>query len=179
MVTRRRLLATAPVALIAGCTGNDTGGGGGSGGGDNQPADSDSDGVPDTQDDFPNDSSHSTLLRKDSESFDLNEDYYQYFTFSSSQPATLSYEASVEESVSIDIILTDKMNFQYYKDGSEWQYYSEGSDLDTVSADVEVDLGTDTEYYLIFDNTSQGGAAPPTDFDNNRVTVNFDYTLKA
>ena len=168
-------------AGIAGCA-SDGGNGGSDGGGvssgeSNEVQDSDGDGVPDSEDDFPNDSTRSELLSEGSESYDLNEDYYQYLRFSPSQEATLSYEAEVAGDIRIDVILTDGTNFQYFEDGTDWEYYAEGSELDTLFASNEVRLGTGTEYYLIIDNTSEGRAAPPTNFDNDRVEVDVQYEL--
>ncbi len=178
------------VAGIAGCTGDrgdSSGGGGDFDGGDgpqdgdfdggDEPQDSDGDGVPDDEDDFPNDSTRSVLLSSGRESYDLNEDYYQYLQFSPSQPATLSYEAEVQGDLRIDVILTDETNFQYFEDETDWEYYPEGSELDTLYASNEMDIGTDRTYYLIIDNTNQGRAAPPTNFDNDRVEVDVQYEL--
>jgi hypothetical protein len=182
---RRRFIQGASaviVAGIAGCTGDrgdGSGGGGGDFGGDDEPQDSDGDGVPDNEDDFPNDSTRSELLSRGSESYDLNEDYYQYLQFSPSQPATLSYDAEVRGDIRIDVILTDETNFRYFEDGTDWEYYGEGSELDTLRASNEMEIGTDRNYYLIIDNTDEGRAAPPTNFDNDRVEADVEYEVYA
>jgi len=187
---RRAFLTTTGLAVtaIAGCTdlGRGDGGGDGDGGGygdggedqDTRP-DQDNDGVPDSQDDYPDDSDYSVLLQQNSTSVDINEDYYQYFSFSPSRSANLSYIAEVQGDISIDAILVDGTNFTYYEDRTEWEYYVRGTDMDTTYADVDMDIGTDREYYLILDNTSRGGAAPPFDLQNNRVTVDLSYELRA
>lgn len=176
MQTRRNTIALVAGVALAGCA--SSGGGGGSGGGTpTDRPDSDGDGVPDAEDDFPDDSRRSVLLGEDSETVELNEDYYQAFEFDPSQPAVLDYEAEVRGDVRIDLILTDETNFGYFEDGSEWEYYAEGSDFDTLSAEESMNLGSDRTYYLIVDNTSEGGAEPPTNFDNDRVTVDVEYQL--
>lgn len=183
VLNRRELIATVGVVAVAGCTGNNPGGSSGDGGGSdsvggqNEEPDSDGDGVPDSEDDFPNDSSYSELLNRGSDSFDLNEDYYQSLRFNPSQTATLAYQVDVQGDVPIDVILTDETNFAYYEDGTEFEYYAEGSDMSTLSANVEVQLSAGTEYYLVFDNTNRGRAEPPTNFDNDRVSVSVEYVL--
>jgi len=179
-INRRKFIAIASVATagtVAGCAGSDSSGGVSDGGSNSEERDSDGDGVPDSRDDFPNDSTRSELLQRGNESYDINEDYYQYLRFSPSQPATLSYDVDVQGDIRIDVILTDGTNFQYFEDGTDWEYYGEGSELDTIRASNEINLGTDRTYYLIMDNTSEGQAAPPTDFDNNRVEVDIEYEL--
>jgi hypothetical protein len=170
------------VVALAGCTGDggDNSGssdeGGSSGGSDGQ-QDSDGDGVPDAEDDFPNDSDRSVLLGRESDTIDLNEDYYQTLEFDPSERSVLDYDIEVEEDIRIDVILTDDTNLNYFENGDDWEYYTEGSDLDTVSADEEVALEGGETYYLIIDHTEEGGAAPPTNFDNDRITVNVEYQL--
>lgn len=180
---RRKFLTTLSAAgtvAIAGCTGGSGDGDGGGSFGESTPTpepDQDGDGVPDYADDFPTDSTRSTLLGQRSDSIDLNEDYYQSYSFSPSEPATLSYEVEVRSDIRIDVILTDSTNFRYYEDGNEWEYYTRGSDLDTTYASNEMDLGTEREYYLIIDHTNSGSASPPTNFDNDRITVDVSFEL--
>ncbi|MFC7073573.1 hypothetical protein ACFQJ7_15780 [Halovenus rubra] len=187
--TRRRFLAGISVGMVggfAGCTegeNNDDGndgslsGGNGNSDGEDTPVDSDGDGVPDIEDDFPSDSTRSELFNQGRETYDLNEDYYQYLQFSPRQAATLSYNARVQNDIRIDVILMDSANFRYFEDGTEWEYYPAGSELDTLSANNEVQLSGDTEYCLVIDNTNKGRTSPPTNFDNDRVDVTLDYEL--
>ncbi|MFB6176712.1 MAG: hypothetical protein ABEI99_06135 [Halobaculum sp.] len=113
------------------------------------------------------------LLEETSETLELNEDYYQYYEFDYSKSVVLNYQVEVQQDVPIDVILTDETNFRYFEDGSEWEYFTDGSDLETLSTSQEVNLSSETTYYLIIDNTSEGGAAPPTNFDNDRLVVDF------
>lgn len=187
--TRRKFLtafSTVGFVGIAGCTGGNSGGGdfdGSSDGGDfggstsTPEPDRDGDGVPDYADDFPTDSTRSTLLGRGSDSLELNEDYYQSYSFSPSMPAVLSYEVEVRSNTRIDVILTDAANFRYFEDGTDWEYYTRGSDLDTTYASNEMQLGTSRDYYLIIDHTSEGSASPPTNFSNDRITVDVSYEL--
>lgn len=174
MVSRRKFVSTGAVIALAGCTGGGDDDSSNSGGG---ATDSDGDGVADTEDDFPSDSTRSKLLNRGTEAYDLNEDYYQHLEFSPSESATLSYQAEVQSDVPIDVILTDSTNFRYFEDGTDWEYYGEGSELDTLHANSEMQLSSQKEYYLIIDNTNEGRAEPPTNFDNDRVEVQVSYEL--
>lgn len=179
---RRRFIAGTSAILLggmAGCTDDErsTGGGGdGFGGGDEQ-SDLDNDGVPDSCDDFPRDSTRSTLFDSRLETVDLNEDYYQAPPFTSPTTCNTRIQGRGDGDIRIDVILTDETNYQYFEDGPEWEYYAEGSDLDTLYATGEMELVNDRTYYLIIHNTTEGRAAPPSNFENDRVEVTVDYEL--
>lgn len=143
----------------------------------NREADTDGDGVADINDDFPEDSRYSTVVQDYSDTIDLNEDYYQYYEIEPSEEADLYYSVDVRSDVRIDVIFTDGTNFRYFENGDEWEYYADASDLDTLSAEESKQLSTDRSYYLIVDHTDEGGAAPPTNLDNDRITVDVEYAL--
>lgn len=141
------------------------------------PVDSDNDGVPDQEDDYPNDSSRSRMLDSGANTYDLNEDYYHSISISPSQPAILSYRGEViDGGIAVDFILLDDMNFQYFKDESEWEYSPDGSDMDAYFTNVETQLQSG-DYHLIIDNTDEGGANPPMNLENDRVEVKVEYEL--
>lgn len=140
-------------------------------------ADTDGDGVADTNDDFPEDSRYSTVVQEYSDTVDINEDYYQYYEITPAEQADLYYAVEVRSDVRIDVILTDETNFGYFENGDEWEYYGDGSDLDTLSAEESMQLSSDRTYYLIVDHTDEGRAVPPTNFDNDRITVDVEYGL--
>lgn len=140
-------------------------------------ADTDGDGVADSFDDFPENSNYSELVEEYGDTIDLNEDYYQYYEFELTEPADLFYTVEVQGDIYIDVFLTDGTNFTYFEDGSEWEYYGSGSDFDTLAAEESFEMGTDRTYYLVVDHTDEGGAAPPTNGVNDRITVGISYTL--
>lgn len=145
----------------------------------NDPArvdDTDGDGVADVDDYYPSDSTRSEGVYEMEERKEINEDYYFSWELEFDEPTVLSYTAEVTDGPSIDTIVMDKDEFQYFKDESEWKYYTPATNMQTKYASVEATLDTGT-YVLVVDNTSQGGASPPANFDNDRAIV--DITLEA
>lgn len=140
-------------------------------------ADSDGDGVADSFDDYPDNSEYSVLVDEFSETVDLNEDYYQYYELDVRETTDLFYEVEVQSDIRIDVFLTDGTNFRYFEDDADWEYYTDGSDFDTLSTSQSFRLGPDQTYYLVVDHTDEGGAAPPTNGVNDRITVDVAYTL--
>lgn len=161
-------MGSASLFVLAGCTTSQNGGDGDSGVDVAGPSDTDGDGVPDDEDDFPDDAQRSAVLSRFSERDELNEDYYQFFEFSFPETTGLEYTVEVEGDVHLDVIVTDQTNFRYYKDGTEWEYMSGLSDLETTYA-TEGGWLEAGEWVLIIDNTDAGGAAPPMNLENDRV----------
>lgn len=135
--------------------------------------DSDGDGVADPEDDFPNDSQYSRELESKSETIEVNEDDYQYYKFEFGQPTTLKYDFIVRDGPEIDAILVSDSEFDQFQGGNRYEYSTTGSALDTGGDEVEVDLSAG-EYVLIFDNTSAGEAAPPTNFDDDVAEIELE-----
>lgn len=181
-VSRRTLLKTTPVLAvgIAGCSdsGDSGGGGGPNNGGSNdvnkntERPDNDNDGVPDIQDDYPNDPNRSQQLRSVSDTRNLEEDQWRYYTLEFSQTGTIEYDFIVRDGPAIDVILMDESEYQYFGDGERWEYYTELSALDSTGSDITGQISAGA-YRLIFDNSNEGEAAPPTNFSNDIISVEF------
>lgn len=176
--SRRALLRTTPAVVVglAGCSG---GGSDDSGSenidvGDQQTErpDSDNDGVPDLRDDYPNDSTRSQRVTTISDERNIEEDGYYYYSINFAQSTTIEYEFVVRQGTEIDVILFDESEFSHYENGERSRYYTGLSALNSVGDSATGQVGTGS-YRLVFDNTNYGEAAPPTNFDNDVVNVEF------
>ena len=175
-LSRRSLIKYTPAIGIgiAGCSSN-----GGSDDFDtsesNEEVDSDNDGVPDTEDDYPNDSSRNEQLRDVSDSRNIQEDEWYYYPLNFTQDGYIEYNFIVRDGPPIDAILIDESEYDSYESGERNLQYTEISSYDSAGDSVESPISSGN-YRLIFDNSSRGRAEPPTDFDNNVAEVEFDIT---
>lgn len=175
---RREVLAMSGVAL-AGCT---TGGGGSDddqsniGGSADTPtsSDVDGDGVPDARDDYPRNASYSTEVVKSSDRIEIGEDEWYRWNFNFSQTTEIQYDLIVREGPNIDAIWFSPSEYEYYKNEQRAEYQSPSA-LDTASAEVGPVTVSAGEYYFVLDNTNWGGAAPPTNFDDDVAVVEIDF----
>lgn len=182
--SRRTFLKTAPalVAGIAGCSTNGDSNDDGNDGGSNdvnentERPDRDNDGVPDIQDDYPNDADRSQQLRSVSDTRNIEEDHWRYYTIEFSQTGTIEYDFIVRDGPAIDVILMDESEYQYFENEERWQYYTELSAMDSTGDNVSGQVSAGT-YRLIFDNSNQGEAAPPSNFSNDVVSVEFTLEI--
>jgi hypothetical protein len=187
-LSRRRFIQTTPILAtgLAGCSSN--GNNSNSNNNDDSDAnvvtvnenterpDSDNDGVPDVQDDYPNDRSRSEQIRTIDDTRNIEEDAWRYYSVELPQSGTLSYDFIVREGPAIDVILLNESEYQYFDEGERWQYHTDLSALDSAGDEVQGQLSAGN-YRLIFDNSSRGEASPPTDFSNNVVSVEFNIEL--
>lgn len=176
-VSRRTILKTSPALVVglAGCSGSrDEGGDSGSNdvSQDDEPLDSDNDGVPDVRDDYPNDSFRSERLYSTSDTRNIQEDEWYYYNLSFSQSGTVEYDFVVREGPAIDVIVMDESEYQYFGGEQRWEYYPGVSALDSTGENVSGSVSSGS-YRLIFDNSSEGNAAPPANFSNDVATVEF------
>lgn len=181
---RRSFLAGTAAVLLAGCTGSggsddsDSNQGGGGGGSTPTPRpDSDSDGVPDREDDFPNDSSFSVLVDEVSDTRQIPEDELYQWHYSLTEQSTISYDFVVREGPAIDAILTTEDEYNELIEGNRARYISEGSDLDSTGGGATATVSPGT-YYIVFDNTNYGEAKPPTNFDDDLAEVEVDIQVR-
>lgn len=156
------------MAAIAGCAGSGTD----PGGGPTPQPDSDGDGVPNINDDFPRDSTLTRQGRSISDTRNIEEDHWRYYGLDFTDTGQLTYDFVVRDGPPIDVIVMDESEYQYFENEQRWEYYSEFSVLDSTGDDVSRDVSTGS-YYIIFDNSNRGGAAPPSNFSNDVVTVEF------
>lgn len=141
-----------------------------------EPRDSDNDGVPDARDEFPRDPNLSRILQSTSDTRNIEEDHWRYYEIDLSSTGQVSYDFIVRDGPAIDVIFMDESEFSYFQNGERWQYYRELSALDSTGDDLEA-LVESGSYYLIFDNSPAGEAAPPTNFSNDVVSVEFNLEV--
>ncbi|WP_149799237.1 hypothetical protein [Halorubrum xinjiangense] len=171
---RRKLIKGASAAIVAGLAGCTGGGGGGSDGDSpiDQVQDSDDDGVPDSEDDYPNDPDRSEQLRSISDTRNLEEDQWRHIPLEFSQTGYIEYDFIVRDGPAIDVILLDESEYQYFDEGERSEYYPELSATDSTGDDVQGEIPSGT-YRLILDNSNRGEATPPTNFSNDVVSVEY------
>lgn len=180
-INRRSILVAGGgvvTTAVAGCIGNNSstddvsGGDSDSGGGE---SDRDDDGVPDSEDAYPDDPDRSA---KDTSTgrIDVNEDEWYQWSLEWESETHLEYEMLVRDGPSIDLILFDESEYSYYENEERASYYTTLSDLDTVEARAGGWLEAG-EYRLVVDNTNYGEAAPPTDFDDNVAEIEYTITI--
>jgi len=176
MALRRTVVGMVGGVLLAGCSGrelvSDTQNAESGG------ADRDGDGVPDSKDDFPSDAEYSLLVESVSEEITLAPGEYKLYGFEVNAPSDLSYEIATRGDGLVDVFLTDESNFRKFENRSKWSYYDDGSELSTATAAVTFTVGTERRYYLVVDNSPEGGATPSTDDGTGRATVEVRIQLK-
>lgn len=175
--SRRAVLGTVGAVLLAGCSGSDNPDDSDDqnnfGGGDSTPTerpDSDGDGVPDVDDEFPNDPDFSRESELIDDERNIPEDEWYYWTYEFDGETELSYQFTVREGPAIDAILTSESEYEHLKEGERFRYSSEGSVLDAAGGEKTVTPPEGT-YYLILDNSNLGEAVPPTNLDDDVVSV--------
>lgn len=140
------------------------------------PPDSDGDGVPDRRDDYPNDSSRSRQIESISDTRNIEEDDWRYYTFNFSSTGTVEYEFVVREGPPIDAIFMEESEYEYFEEGERAQYYQDLTIMDSTGGSTKGQVSEGT-YYMVFDNSNLGEAAPPANLSNDVVSV--DFTLEA
>lgn len=183
--SRRRILQLSAAGLVglAGCTsggsddsGNNNRNSNPNDNGGEEPTerpDVDNDGVPDIEDDFPNDSDLSRQLSSTSDTRKIEEDEWRYYELEFSSTGQIYYDFIVREGPEIDVILMEKSEYTYFESEQRAEYFPDLSALDSAGETVEGKVNPGS-YYLVFDNSPNGEAAPPTNFSNDIVTVEFE-----
>lgn len=187
--TRRAVLAAAGATLLAGCSGagDDSDGsqnnlGGAGSGGDEQQTptprpDSDGDGVPDGEDDYPNDPDYSAGGELVNDERTIGEDEWYVWEYEFEEEIWLSTEFTVREGPPIDMMWFTESEYSYYEDQERATPVSGGYEMDAAGGANEVTLPAGT-YRLVLDNTEWGQAAPPTNFDEDPATVSITVDWK-
>ena len=179
-LSRRHLLATSVglSATFAGCSGgNDSRGGRGSNTDpqNNEPVDTDGDGVPDAQDEYPDDPDLSSS-QTESDTRNLEEDQWRHFSISFSSTGYIEFDFIVRDGPAIDVILMDESEYEHFDQGDRYEYIPDLSALDSSGTTVSSKV-PEGEYRLVVDNSERGEASPPTNFSNDVVNVEYDLTL--
>ncbi|GAA0193803.1 hypothetical protein [Halobaculum roseum] len=138
--------------------------------------DRDGDGIPDAEDDFPDDPSYSVLLDETSDTRQIPEDEWYQWNFELNEQAVLSYDFVVRSGPAIDAILTDDTEYDQLQEGNRFRYYSEGSVMDDEGGQVTTTLAPGT-YHLVLDNSDAGEAQPPTNFDDDIAEVEIEIQI--
>lgn len=170
MVSRRQFIAVTPVVTLAGCA---------------RPTDreviktqrdSDKDGVPNQNDDFPSNDKYSYLIDSDSETIRLQTGELKSYQFSVDAPSDLYYHVWTTDGSKIDVFITDESNYDSYVQRSKWKYYEDGSKLQTTDVERTFTVGGERSYHLVIDNSQEGAATPSN--KSNMITVKITIEIR-
>jgi hypothetical protein len=190
--TRRAVVSATAMGLLGGCVSfqspvggsnsnddggsNDGGGGGGGGGGDDSTPtpepDRDGDGVPDIDDEYPDDSALSRTVGEIRDTRRVPEDEWYRWEFEFTQATKVSYEFTVRDGPAIDVLFMEPDEYRYFSDGDRARYLGDLSHIDAEAGGASefVEAGT---YYFVLDNTDWG-TAPPTNFDDDVAEIEVE-----
>lgn len=177
-LTRRTFFTGVSIVAVAGCTTADSPSNGGGEGGDIADigkSDADDDGVPDSEDEYPNDANRSSGDTK-SGTGQIGEDQWLTWNLDFTEQTHLEYEMLVRDGPSVDVFLFDENEYEYYSNQERAKYYSALSDLDTIQPEGRGWLESG-DYVLVIDNTNYGEAQPPTNFDDDVAKVEYELTV--
>lgn len=137
--------------------------------------DSDNDGIPDHQDDYPNDPTRS-VKNSNSGYIDVQEDEWYRWELDFDTKTHIEYETIVRDGPSIDVILFDESEYRHYEMENRAKFYSGLSDLNTSRGRARgwVEPGN---YRLVVDNTNWGEAKPPSNFNDDVAEVEYSLTF--
>jgi len=176
---RRSILIGGITFVLAGCSAN-------RGGDESEPdtpeptptprPDSDGDGVPDVEDDYPEDSTYSVFLDEEADTRQVPEDSWYVEEFELTETATLFFEFVVRSGPAIDVFLLDESEYDQFRSGNRFRLYTDGSVLDAEGGNTTITISAGS-YYLIFDNSSLGDARPPANLANDIAEVEYRLVL--
>ncbi|MEF8800157.1 MAG: hypothetical protein V5A38_01960 [Halolamina sp.] len=169
--TRRAVLGTSGVALLAGCSGFGSVVGGDSqsqAGSDTQ--DADGDGVPDTEDDFPENSTYSVEAELIDDERRIPEQEWARWSFDFLGETEISYEFTVRDGPAIDVLLFKADEYEHYANRDGARYLTATSVLDAADGSNTGTINPGIHYFVL-DNTTWGDAAPSTNVDDDVATV--------
>lgn len=138
--------------------------------------DSDRDGVADKDDDYPTDGSRSKTIFSRRDTDLIEEDYWHYFPVSLLKTGTIEYDFTVRQGPAIDVILMNRSEYSYFEQGERFRYSSLLSRMDATSGRVSGTLPAGN-YMLVFDNSNNGVAYPPTNFNNDLASVEYSIEV--
>lgn len=172
--TRRAVLGTTGAALLAGCAGFGSVVGGDSqsqGGSDRQ--DSDHDGIPDTEDDYPNNQDYSveTKLIDDERRIPAHE--WAHWSFDFLGETEISYEFTVRDEQPIDVLMFKPDEYERYANSNGARYLTETSVPDSTGGSNTGAINPGIHYFVL-DNTAWGDAVPSKNMDDGVATVDIE-----
>jgi hypothetical protein len=137
--------------------------------------DQDGDGVPDSEDVFPEDPNLSTLVDENEQTVDVPEDDYKLWPIEISEEGTVGYEAFVRSGPEIDFFLVTEAEAREYESGNNFQYL-DGTRQGVLKAEATVTLDAGV-YYIIADNSEAGETSPPTNLDDDVAEVEMQIVI--
>lgn len=167
----RRSVTTAAIVGLSGCVGvlgTDTPTP------TSPPPDQDGDGVPDAQDDYPDDYLRSKQVMVIEDQIKLNPDDYQAHRIRTKDGTfVIEWDIIVKSDYGIDVYFLDRHNYVEYTNGNEISYYSELSQKNIGSGILESAI-EGGEYAVVLDYTNYG-----TDFGPTPVEVDYKIEVAA
>ncbi|MFC6769653.1 hypothetical protein [Natrinema soli] len=176
---RRKVLGVSAISLsgVAGCLSSDeaddSNGTDETNGSSN--SDTDNDDILDASDDYPRDPDLSQRETK-SDTRKIEEDEWIYYEFGFDSTGFIEYDFIVREGPEIDVMFLDESEYNYFSNDDRFSYKPELSALESAGKTVSSKV-TEGSYRLILDNSNLGEAAPPTNFSNDVITVEFDLEI--
>ncbi|WP_229112914.1 hypothetical protein [Halapricum desulfuricans] len=168
MPSRRRFIASGLAGVsfaIAGCnSGSDN---------DEDDGDDDDQDEPEVQD--TPEPTWQTVASEDGRRVLEDEYWYQRFQLNGSAPVRITVE--VRSGPSLDLVLTSSEEFAEFEQGNRFRYNDALSALDNTFLDARDTLSSG-EYVLLIDNTNAIEAQPPTNFDDDIATVDYEIEVK-
>lgn len=105
----------------------------------------------------------------------IREDEYAaiQIPFNDGPSLKVEYDVEVTDGPNIDIFVLDNANFQKYKTGDDFESHQVGSDMDTARSVNTFTLDRHATWWIVLDNTNEGGAQPPSNLQNDPATVTW------
>lgn len=165
--SRRATLVGLGSLLIAGCAGQPSNGEDDT----TQPGDTgtdeptatqndDGDGVPPSEDDFPDNSAYSERVETIDQIVSISAGTWKSWSFSIDESTTMEYDFLVQQGPAVDVIVLREDEYPAFEAGEEFDYLEDASFLDSTEDTVRTTLEAGS-YRILIDNSSRGSATPP------------------
>lgn len=172
--TRRAVLGTTGAALLSGCSGFGSVIGSDS---QNQPGsdgqDSDGDGIPDADDDYPENPEYSVEAELIDDERRISPHEWERWSFDFLGETEISYEFTVRDGPAIDVLMFKADEYEHYADREGARYLTETSVLDSAGGSNTGTVNPGIHFFVL-DNTVWGDAAPSTNVDDGVATVEIE-----
>lgn len=172
--TRRALLGTTGAALLAGCSGFGSVVSGDSqnrAGGDGQ--DSDGDGIPDADDDYPENPEYTVEAELVDDERTIPPHEWSHWSFEFLGETEIRYEFTVRSGPAIDVLMFKPDEYERYANHNGARYLTETSVLDSAGGSNTGTLNPGVHYFVL-DNTVWGDAVPSKNMDDGVATVEIE-----